>query len=220
MVIIFYDSDKEVIYICTEREKMKSVPVDDPNLISYVPNDDILYVQNAHFITKRQFSQWLEGEGDIDTKPHRFSGFLDEDTPTYIPEVEKMVAANTKYSGSQWLHPAHNGAIHIPDVKTEQYPNGIQMVGKYDFVPIDAIGGFEALEESPHFKLLLARGKIEVVGYEFVKKNHGKKKQVSVADAALDAILIKNGHPGSAEAVAAAGGINASGANAIEFLVE
>ena len=68
MVIIFYDSEKNVIYLCTEREKMRILPVDEPNLLSHIPNDDILYVQNAHFITKNQFHQWMEGEGEIGEK--------------------------------------------------------------------------------------------------------------------------------------------------------
>jgi len=221
MVIIFYDPEKESIYICTEREKMKIIPVDDPNLLSHVPNDDILYVQNAHFITKRQFQQWLEGEAELEAEPHRFTGFLDESTPEYTPDVEKLAKASQMYAGSKWLHPAHNGAIHIPDVQNEKYPHGLEMVGKFDFIPVDSVGGFEALEESALFRSLLAKGKIEVVGYDYVKKHYGKKKQTSASDAALDAILIKNDVRGSAEAAAAGGGIDTHDpSGVVEFLVE
>lgn len=216
MVIVFYDSEKEVIYICTEREKMKTIPVDDPNLLSNIPNDDILYVQNAHFITKRQFQQWLNGEAKIeeDREAHR----LDEESNSKPSEVANMVPTNSKYANSKWIHPAHNGAIHIPDLKTEKYPNGLEMIGKWDFIPVDSLGGFEFLEESHLFKSLLGKGKIEVVGYDYVKKNYGKKKQVSLADAALEAITVQTG---SAADVAAAGGIDAHDpSGAVEFLVE
>ena len=216
MVIIFYDSEKNVVCICTEREKMKILPADEPNILSYIPNDDILYVQKAHFITKRQFSQWLDGEGQTDEEPHRFSGFLDEDSPTYTPEVASFVEEHSKHADGKWLHPAHHGTIIMPDIKTEKFPHGLELNGKYDFVPIEALGGFETLEESSQFKWLLAKGKIEVVDYEYVKKNYGKNKIKSASDAALDKITIKTGN---AEEVAAAGGIQ-SYTDAIEVFVE
>lgn len=222
MVIIFYDADKEQIYICTEREKMKSISISDPDLLTYIPNDDILYVQNAHFITKKQFGEWLDGEGETFDEPHRFTGFLEESTP-YSPTAEKMHEAASKYEHSKFLHPAHHGAIFIPDIKTPKYPNGVELVGKYDFVAVEELGGFDNLEESLHFRTLLAKGKIEVVGYEYVKKHYGKKKMVSASDAALDRILIKNSTHGSAESVAAEGGIDGGGAapgDPIEIFVE
>ena len=225
MVIIFYDTDKEQIYICTEREKMKSISINDPDILTHVPNDDILYVQNAHFITKKQFGEWLEGEGEGEAfdEPHRFTGFMEEPT-AYSPTVEKMQEAATQYAGSYFIHPAHNGAILIADLKTPKYPNGVELVGKYDFLPVDDVGGFDGLEESLHYKILLKQGKIEVVGYDYVKKHYGKKKMVSASDAALDKILIKNDTHGSAEAVAAAGGIggdsNVSPNDPIEIFVE
>lgn len=218
MVIIFYDPEKEEICLCTEREKMKKIPVDDPNLLSYIPNDDILYVQNAHFITKRQFQQWLDGEAKLEEEPHRFTGFLDESPDIVPPDVEKFAA---KHANSKWIHPAHNGTIHIPDITNEKYPHGLEMIGKWDFISVDSVGGFETLEESNFFKSFLAKGKIEVVGYDYVKKNYHKRKQVSASDAALEAILVKNDSRGSAEAAAASGGIDTHDpTGAIEFLVE
>ncbi len=225
MVIIFYDSDKEQIYVCTEREKMKIISINDPDILTHVPNDDILYVQNAHFITKKQFGEWLEGDGEaFDDEPHRFTGFMKEPT-AYSPAVEKMQEAAAQYAGSYFIHPAHNGAILIPDIQTPKYPNGIELVGKYDFLPVDDVGGFDALEESIHYKILLKKGKIEVVGYDYVKKHYGKKKKmVSAFDAALERILIKGDTHGTAEAVAASGGIggdsNISPNDPIEILVE
>lgn len=227
MVIIFYDADKEQIYICTEREKMKSISINDPDILAHVPNDDILYVQNAHFITKKQFGEWLEGEGDGDgdgesDEPHRFTGFMEE--PTSCVTSEKMQETAAKYANSHFIHPVHNGAILIADLKTPKYPNGIELVGKYDFLSVDDVGGFDVLEESLHYKILLNQGKIEVVDYNYVKKHYGKKKMASAKDAALDRILIKSGTHGTAEAVAAAGGIggdsNISPNDPIEIFIE
>jgi hypothetical protein len=225
MVIIFYDAEKEQIYLCTERDKMKILSIDDPGIKDHIPNDDILYVQNAHFITKKQFGDWLEGSGpDFASEPHRFTGFLDEESAPYSPTAEAMHEAATKYEHSKFIHPAHNGAIHIADLKTPKFPNGVELVGKYDFLCVDDVGGFDNLEESLHYRTLLAKGKIEVVGYDYVKKHYGKKKTTSRADAALDAILIKGDARGTAEAVAAAGGIEgageASAGDAIPILVE
>lgn len=221
MVIIFYDSDKEQVYICTEREKMKSISISDPDILTHVPNDDILYVQNAHFITKKQFGAWLEGDGeDFNDEPHRFTGFMEEST-SYSPSAEKMTEAATKYAHSFFIHPTHNGAILIADLKTPKYPNGVEIVGKYDFVPVDDLGGFDALEESLHYKVLLKKGKIEVVDYNYVKKHYGKKKMVSAADAELERILIKGDSSGTAAAVAAAGGIEGEGpSDVIPIFVE
>lgn len=221
MVIIFYDADKEQIYICTEREKMKSISINDPDILNYVPNDDILYVQNAHFVTKKQFGEWLEGGGeDFNDEPHRFTGLMEE--PSSLT-VEKMSAAAQKYANSHFIHPTHNGAILIADLKTPKYPNGVELVGKYDFLSVEDLGGFDTLEESLHYKILLNKGKIEVVDYNYVKKHYGKKKNVSAADAELERILIKGDASGTAEAVASAGGIgNAtdSGSDVIPIFVE
>lgn len=226
MVIVFYDSEKEQVYICTEREKMRSISINDPDILTHIPNDDILYVQNAHFITKKQFGEWLEGDGEIlNDEPHRFTGFMEEPTPyaTDTSTVEKMQEAASQYKHSKFIHPIHNGAILISDVHTPKYPNGVELVGKYHFIPLDDLGGFDILEESAIFRSLLAKGKIEVVGYDYVKKHYNKKKNVSAADAELEKILIKSSTHGSAEAVAAAGGIEGDATSAsdpIEIFVE
>ena len=94
------------------------------------------------------------------------------------------------------------------------------MNGKWDFIPVDAIGGFEILEKSHIYRYLLGKGKIEVVDYEYVKKNQGKKKQVSLADAALDSILIKDDRMGAAADVAASGGLSKSSSDTVEMLIE
>ncbi len=223
MVIIFYDSEKEQVYICTEREKMKTISINDPDILTHVPNDDVLYVQNAHFITKKQFGEWLEGDDELlSDEPHRFTGFMEEPT-SYEPgssgyqsvPVEKMHESASKYKHSKFIHPVHNGAILISDVHTEKYPNGVELVGKFHFIPLEDIGGEDILEGSAIFRSLLAKGKIEVVGYDYVKKHYNKKKMVSAADAELEKILIKSSTHGSAEAVAAAGGMGGGGGGAI-----
>ena len=97
------------------------------------------------------------------------------------------------------------------------------MNGKWDFIPIVDLGE-DAIEESTLFKSLLAKGKIEVVDYEYVKKNKNKKHQASAMDAALDRIIVKDDRSGSAENVAASGGIQSANqsqnSDVIEIFVE
>jgi len=215
MVIIFYDSDKEQIFVCTEREKMKIIPIDDPDLLTHIPNDDILYVQNAHFITKKQLGEWLDGSGEDLNDPNKFSEISEKTT---TPDDN-----DSRYINSKFLHPVHNGAVLMSDIKTPKYPNGVELVGKYSFVSVDDLGGFDALEESSHYNYLLGKGKIEVVDYDYVKKNYNKNKTTSASDAALDRILIKGDAHGTAESVAASGGMgttmNISGSDPIEIFV-
>lgn len=221
MIIIFYDANKDDVYICSDKERTKIISIDDPDLMSHIPNDDILYVQNAHFITKKQFGDWLSGESSIveeeEYEPHRFTGFMDEDA---VREPSVVRDPENPYKGSLFIHPKHNGTIIINDISTPKYPNGVQMNGKWDFIPIDHLGGEGILEESQFFKGLLAKGKIEVVDYEYVKKNKHKKHQKSLKDVALDAIIVKDDRSGAAESVAAAGGIHASDSGVIEIFVE
>ncbi len=227
MIIIFYDANKDEVHICSEKERTKIISVDDPDILSHIPNDDILYVQNAHFVTKRQFGDWLNGELSLAEEekyePHRFTGFMSDDI-VREPNVTDSVSQDPEnpYKRSLFIHPKHNGTIIINDLVTEKYPNGVQMNGKWDFIPIDYLGGEDVLEESRFLKNLLAKGKIEVVDYEYVKKNKNKKHQKSRADAALDAIIVKDDRSGAAESVAAAGGIGGSqsGSDVIEIFVE
>ncbi len=217
MVIIFYDAQNEKIYICTEYDKMKSFEPNDPDLISYIPNDDILYVQNAHFITKQQFTEWIQGNNTLlDTVPEQNNAIQNSNS-----ETAPAITQPPTYANSAWIHPAHHGAILLPDVKNSQFPEGVALNGKWDFLPVDALGGFEILEESMHYRSLLAKGKIEVVDYEYVKKNRSKNKRVSAVDAALDSIIVKDATPGSAMNVAALGGLNpSSDSGAVEILIE
>ena len=58
MVIIFYDAEQDCLYVCSEREPMRKVNLEDDPM-SAVPNDDILYVQKGAYITKQQLGEWL-----------------------------------------------------------------------------------------------------------------------------------------------------------------
>lgn len=214
MIIIFYDANKEEIHICSDKERTKIISINDPDILCHIPNDDILYVQNAHFVTKKQFGDWLSGELSLTEEvhePHRFTGFMNDDIPKE-PNVSDFTPqdSDSQYRRSFFIHPKHNGTIIINDLVTDKYPNGLQMNGKWDFIPIDYLGGEEILEESRLFKNLLAKGKIEVVDYEYVKKNQHKKHQKSRRDVALDAIIVKDDRRGAAESAATAGGINDS----------
>jgi len=218
MVIIFYDANNENLYICTETDKTKVVDINDPNLMDFVPNDDILYVEDAHFITKQQFSNWLssdtEFEAQQETKINRFKNFLHNS-----PGKQNKSSEVTQLSDQNgcYIHPCHNGTLLLQDIHTQKYPNGIQLNGKWHFLAISDIGE-DVLEESNHFKVLLGKGKIEVVDAEFVKKNiHKRKHKFSPSEAALNAILVPADI--KAEVAASNGGTHGSG-DIPEFLVE
>lgn len=201
MIIIFYNANKEQIHICTEHDKMRIVSIDDPHLMDYIPNDDILYVEDAHFITKEQFKEWLQGDMDLGPEPYdeegvsRFTGLLG---PQYQPgdshhQMQKMAQQTAPSSpGAQkfYLHPTSPGTIRIEDIQTSQFPEGIQLSGKWHFIDVDIIGE-DTLLESSHFQVLLGKGKVEIVPESYVQANkHKQKKKVSPAQAALDAILV------------------------------
>ncbi len=193
MVIVFYDLKNQKIYVCSQTERMKEISAGDPNLMDYIPNDDILYVDKAHVLTKSQFNEWINGDIEI-TAP--------------IEQKHEKIATSNKLSGKLFIHPRHHGSILIQDIQHEMFPNGvIELNGKWDFLPIDEIK--DILEESMHYKNLLAKRKIEIVDIDYVKKNmHKKKQSTSAAEVELNRILIPVGKSGTAEAVAAAGGID------------
>jgi len=234
MIIIFYDANKEQVYICTEHEKTKVVHIEDPHLLDYIPNDDILYVEDAHFITKEQFGKWLQGDlelvKDVPKKEvNKFTGLLkDKDCP-WSPhnQIQDMsqedVSASTPGTPKFYLHPTSNGTVLIEDIRTKQFPEGIRLNGKWHFVSIGVIGE-EVLTNSSNFQILLGKGKVEIVPESYVQANkHKQKNKVSPAQAALDAILVPVGI--KAEAAAsdgwnAPGGGGSGGDMAMEILVE
>lgn len=201
MTIIFLNPINGKLYICTENEPTKIVDPSDPDVLKYIPNDDILYVENGHIIQKDVFATWLES--GVDTTPRKLfkqdfdAGFrLKDNAP-----VQQQSFCPPGDPNRLYIHPVHNGTVIIGDIVNDRFPEGIQLTGKYHCIPIDEIGE-ENLSESRHFKVLLAKGKVEVVNENFVKRNAHKNKKRSAADAALDAILIKDDRHGAANRVA------------------
>ncbi len=213
MTIVFYDANKEQLYICTEFDKTRIISIDDPNLMSYIPNDDILYVENAHFITKEQLYEWLQGnfelgpDPNVDNEVSRFTGLLGPrhqpgDTHHQMQNMSQQQAPATPGVQKFYLHPTANGTVRIEDIQSSKWPDGIQLNGKWHFINVEDIGEEELLD-STHFQILLGKGKVEIVPESYVQANkHKQKKKVSPAQAALDAILV----PTDIKAASAASG--------------
>ena len=210
MIVIFYDQDEGKIYICSPVSATKAVDIQDPNLMDYIPNDDILYVTNAHYYTKQQFMDYLSGDTVSEMS-------VDETAPVSAPAQ----GTNIDTSNRKFIHPTANGTILIEDINTPKFPAGVALNGKWHFVAVDEIGE-EVLNDSIFFRLLKKKGKVEIVDMEYVKKNaHKIKNKKSPAELALDRILIPSGIPGTAGKVADAGGLGyAGGDEAIEIEVE
>ena len=222
MIIVFYESEKNVIHLCT-KTGIKILSVQDFRFLSQIPNDeDILYVQDACFVDKKQLQQLFKITENHSSEINRFTGLsetLDDDNS--IPtSLHNIVSSHNSSVYGKWLHPTSNGHISLADIKTPKYPNGLGMTGKYDFISVEELGGEAVLEESQFYKIALKKRKIELVDYDYVQKYSGKKKQSSFADKALDAIIIKNSAHGTAEKVAAEGGISVDANGAVEFFVD
>jgi len=197
VTIIFYDKKSEKIHICTEHEATKVISTDDPHLLDFVPNDDILYVESAHQIKKSQLEEWLKDGVELKTTDKRAAA------------SRKAVIhneASVKYNDdSKFIHPNGNGTILIEDIQTDKFPNGIVLHGKWDFLAVDEVGE-DVLEDSRFYKILLNRKKIKVVDFRYVKENiHKKYKHQSQVDKELDRILVKDDRPGAARKVSAEG---------------
>ena len=173
MVIIFYDATDDKIYICSETEKTKVLNISDENLLDYVPNDDILYVQSGHYITKKQFGDWLNGqmelEGDLVYDYPSTSRFSPNQSGSPVPQQAQASQPLGPEQQRYYIHPTANGTILVEDIRTDKYPHGLHLNGKYHFIPIDDIGE-DLLDESPFFRTLLAKGKLEVVDQAFVNQ--------------------------------------------------
>jgi hypothetical protein len=202
MTIIFLNPHTHKLHICTETDPTRIVDPNDPEIMKYIPNDDILYVEDGHILRKEEFVSWLEG--GVQESPRRAlnqdfdTGFRFGDPPASKGQQPDL--------NRHYIHPAHNGTIIIADIKTDKYPDGIELNGKYHFIPIDEIGE-ELLQESNFFKYALAKGKIEIVNEKYVRANAYKHKKRSAADAALDAILIHDQRPGAARRAAETGAV-------------
>lgn len=223
MVIIFYNANEDKIYICTESEKTKIVDYNDPDLMSYIPNDDILYVENGKYLTKKQFSEWLTNpeiaQEDEEHTVNRFTGMMKVGPKSKTNFTTTEETETRKVSSRQFLHTTKPGSIRLNDIRTRKYPDGVEIQGKWNFVPIDDIG-WEVLQDSKNFHWAINNKKIEIVDEQFVRNNMHRNRQVSAAEASLNAILV----PAEikAEAAADAGGIHRISEydGAMEFLVE
>jgi len=138
-------------------------------LYNIVPDGDVFFVQSAKIVSKKQLLQWLIN-------------------PRKQVKNKKL-----------FVHPRGNGSIVLEDIKTEKYPNGLIMHGKYDFISVDDIG-METLNRSAHYRIATKNKRIELVDEAYVKANLQKGKSVSPKEMALDRILIQDDYEGAARA--------------------
>lgn len=203
MIIIFYDASQGKLHICSPQDKTKVVNLNDPDVMDYIPNDDILYVTNGHWLEKRQFADWLSGNMQLHDQPTQVA--RPEQQWTQQPPTPLQSPPPTQHSRRYYIHPAHNGTVRIEDIKTIREPEGIELNGKWDFRAIDDIGE-DVLNESQFARILLAKGKIEVVDENYYQQHkHKFKTTKSPAEQQLDAILVPSGR--RAADVAADGGM-------------
>ncbi len=215
MTIIFYRKESNQIYVCTENEPMKKIDSNDQHLLDFIPNDDILYIENAHIISKSQFSEWLKGDLKLETQGNSQINRTSDDSKKVVIHNESTInyTKDTKF-----IHTCHNGTVLIEDIETNRFPEGVALRGKWDFLAIEEIGE-EILENSRFYKILLKNKKIEVVDFNYVKENlHKKHQHQSALDKAYDRILIKDDRRGTAERVADSGGLGGDGAIPIEIV--
>lgn len=178
MTLIF--KDKTNIWICQQDKPVKVTTVDDPNLITYIPNDDLIYVQSASLITKKQFASWLKGEFQLDN--------------TETTREEEEIEEDNSQSERKYLHPRNNGYITVGDIKIGKGDNAKPLVftGKYDFIALDELGD-DIVEHSAILRGLIKKGRLEIVDEEYVRKNRGKGNTTSKAEAGLQRILLPVG---------------------------
>jgi len=194
MIVIFYHQDEGKLYVCKPNERTNVIDIQDPELMNYIPNDDILYVTNAHYYTKQQFADYLSGNSV-------------EEMSVGVPVTQGITTTEVVSTDKKFIHPTANGTVLIEDINTPKYPAGIALNGKWHFIAVDDIGE-DVLNNSIFFRLLVKKGKVEVVDAAYVKKNEHKiKTKKSPAELALDKILIPSGIPGTAGKVADAGGL-------------
>lgn len=205
MVIIFYSPNDKILYIASETDVLKKINISDPNLINHIPNDDILYVQKGCLINKQQIHQWLNGSFSLNDDGESSSSEYTETANTI------SVRKNKKY-----IHPVHHGTVFLQDIKTDKYPNGIQLSGKWHFIDIDDIGQ-DVIDRSAHYRVALKNKKIEVVDQEYVNKHSSKGRYISPVEQELNKILIKDDRHGTAEKVAQTGGISDRDSHIVEI---
>lgn len=161
MTIIFYGEDDN-LHIASSGQKMISVSKNDRTILNKIPNNDVIYyVENAHKVTKKQFAEWIGIKNTVENNRPKF-----------------------------YLTPTGNGNIHLADLKTDNFPNGLELKGKWDFIDIDEIGE-DNLYKSVNFKIASKKGQIKIVPESYYNQNkHRKTTNISPAQAALDKILV------------------------------
>lgn len=192
MVIVFYNND-DYVYICSEDKPMQKIHKNNPEIKNMITDNEICYVQDAHFINKKQFVDWIINEAHethVETnKPNRFTGFM-EDPPFNQTPNQVYQPVNSK---EEYIHCTSNGTILIEDIKTNEFPEGIILRGKWNFIPVKSIG-YDVLENSVFFRILKNKGKIEIVDQKYVDENkHKNILKKSPAQDALDSILVPAG---------------------------
>jgi len=204
MVIVFYDPKEKKLHIATKDEPLKTFDVGDDSILEHVPRDDIAYVQKAHLLTKDQLGQWLQGGMKLeDADPSLQSAPA---MPAMMPGYAAMQPGMQPQGTKRYLHPKHAGSAFIPDIITDQYPNGVFMRNKFDFVDLNAIGGEAALQQSRHAQILLKKGSVEIVGDDYIRAHKHKMRRKSPYEAELDRILVPEDM--SAKEAASRGGID------------
>jgi hypothetical protein len=193
MVIVFLDPNTDSLYICSENEKMKKIDLGNANLLSFIPDDDLLYVQDGIFLTKHQFQDWLEGGAQFAVPAPQQTPMIPASIPASQPVQTRQASSQSRpYDPNRlYLKPAHNGSVLIPDINTEKYPDGLKMNGKWDFVPIDDIGGIDVVNSNRFIRNQLEKKRIQIVDEAFVRKHQDKAHPyVSPAQRSIDSILI------------------------------
>jgi len=200
MVIIFLDNITNKLYIATDSEPIKTIPLGDVKLLDSIPDDDLIYVQSAHIITKEQFKAWLNGEYEL---VHDAS--VVPSPGTSVRDQQVINYESTPRKKNYYLHTVVDAPMVLGDIRTARFPEGVLIQGKYSFVPLDLIGE-DNLERSAHYKIALRNRRIEIVDDDYVQKNsHKSTPRGGFRDSELDRILLPPGT--DSHSVAADGGL-------------
>lgn len=162
--ILFYDSETQTIKVCDLNKGIYSIEFNKES-IEHLADSSFGYVESAHLMTKKQFSDWLCG--------------------IYIPEPKKK---NEEYPTQKpnkqdlYLHTVDDRTVLIEDIQIEGYP--LKLSGRYHFVPVNSIG-WDVINSSEYYKILMSRKKIELVGEEYVQANKHKFKKSSSLNTTL-----------------------------------
>lgn len=229
MTIIFYNTEENCLHICSDKEKMIKVNIKTENIQDFIPNDDILYVENAHYINKKQFCSWLKGDYELNSSDeiaNRFLGSMDDSNNFTVRVQDKkhnqISDPEPQISNKKYIHPSMNGSVIISDISTDKYPNGVVFESKWDFKDVDEFGGEEELMKSNIYRHLIKNKKLEIVAQEYLVKNKNKiannsASKNSIVEKNLNKILLA---PHVKAKDAASGDHDYSQNSAIEFVID